>query len=177
MFKIGDSVVHPRRGAGIVTAIKQLRRHGDCREYYQISLAGRNLTSLILPVLDAERVGLRPAIRPSELARLWSVLSAYPGSLPDDPGDRRQLLEERLHSGDSRKIAEAVRDVDWWRQRGNNLGRRGRRTARMCMQFLASEVAVSQGIDVEDAEAQIRARLNTAPAPEEPRRTGRDLPG
>jgi CarD family transcriptional regulator len=177
MFEVGDSVVHPRRGAGIVTEIKQLRRHGDCQECYQISLAGRNRTSLILPVLDAERVGLRPAMRQSELARLWSVLSAHPGPLPDDPGDRRQLLEDRLHSGDSRQIAEAVRDVAWWRQRGNSLGRRGRRMARMCTEFLASEVAVAQGTNVEDAEAQIRARLNTAPALEVPRHTRRDLLG
>ena len=38
MFEIGDAVVHPTRGAGVVTGFKELQRRGTSERYYKIKL-------------------------------------------------------------------------------------------------------------------------------------------
>ena len=39
MFKQGDLVFHPRRGAGIISGIQQLNVAGGSEPYYNVNLA------------------------------------------------------------------------------------------------------------------------------------------
>jgi hypothetical protein len=66
-FKVGDAVVHPLRGAGVVTAVEERELRGDSDEYYSIEMMGVPTTKLIVPTDAAEEVGLRRAISRSRL--------------------------------------------------------------------------------------------------------------
>jgi RNA polymerase-interacting CarD/CdnL/TRCF family regulator len=77
-FEIGDAVVHPIRGAGIVTDIAKLKRHEGSRAYYKIKLLNHVRTHLLLPVRDTLAQGLRRAIRHTRLDRVWRVLRSTP---------------------------------------------------------------------------------------------------
>jgi RNA polymerase-interacting CarD/CdnL/TRCF family regulator len=158
-FKIGDAVVHPIRGAGVVTDIEELRRDGGDKEYYKIELLSHVHTNLMIPVKDAAARGLRRAIRQSKLNRVWRVLRDTPDKLPADHRERQALLERRLASGDLMQVAEAVRDLAWRQHKNNGLTATGRRLYRQGIHLLAGEVAAAEGTDLTDGEAQVRNQL------------------
>jgi len=165
MFEVGDVVVHPIRGAGVVTDIKELQRRGNNRQYYKIRLLSHARTSLMIPVKGASARGLRRAIKESRLNRVWHVLCSNPKKLPADYEARYELLEHKLRSGDLFQVAEAMRDLTWRRQEENGLTWGERQVYRRGIKLLAGEIAAAQGTGVLDAEAEVRVRLWSGPSP------------
>ncbi|MFQ6101704.1 MAG: CarD family transcriptional regulator [Anaerolineae bacterium] len=159
MFKTGDAIVHPVRGAGVVVCIEERQWHGSRARYYRIKLLGQPSTSLMVPVKIAETMGLRRAIPQSKLRQVWRVLRADPNTLPTEHSKRYQVVEERLHAGDIFQVAEAVRDMAWRKQRGGGLTTRGKQMYEEGVKLLAGEVAATQGVALADAEIEIRERL------------------
>jgi CarD family transcriptional regulator len=159
MFKAGDAIVHPVRGAGVVVCIEERQWHGSSSLYYRINLLGQSGTSLMVPIDAAETIGLRRAVSPSQLRQVWRVLRADARTLPADHKARYALLYDKLHAGDVFQVAEAVRDMAWRRKRVGNLTTQGKRIYEEGMRILVGEIAAAQGIDLADAEAQVRAKL------------------
>lgn len=160
MFKVGDAIVHPVRGAGVVVCVEERQWRGDSAPYYRIKLLGHPGTSLMIPVRVAETVGLRLAIASSELKRVWRVLRADPNTLPTEHNERYQVVDERLHIGDVFQVAGVVRDMAWRKQREGKLTTRGKQMYEEGIKLLAGEVAAAQDVALIDAEIQIRDRLS-----------------
>jgi CarD family transcriptional regulator len=162
-FDVGDTVVHPGYGAGVVTEIKKLGLLTDeAKRYYAIELLSQPGTTIMVPVRDTDKVGLREPISHAQLSRVWRILRKAPGELPSDHNKRYALIKEKLHGGDVVEIAEAMRDLAWRREEKRHLTTRGKRLFDRGMAFLASEVAGVQGTDLESAHAEISDRLATS---------------
>jgi CarD family transcriptional regulator len=159
MFKAGDAIVHPLRGAGVVERVEERHWRGSNDLYYRITLLGQPGTKLMVPTAAAEELGLRHAIPRSKLNKVWRVLRALPNKLPGDHKARYKLLEGKLHTGDVFQVAEVVRDMAWRQQRKGRLNTVGKRRYDEGIKMLAGEIAASQGVELSNAEAQIRARL------------------
>lgn len=159
MFKVGDAVVHPVRGAGVVKDIEELRLDGSKKRYYEIELLGQTRTNMMVPVKGAGTMGWRHAVEQSRLKGVWRVLRGDPKILPTDHDGRYELLRQKLRSGDLFQVAEAVRDMAWWRQRKGSLTTRGKRIYKKGIELLAGEIAVAKGIDLTDATTQVKIRL------------------
>jgi CarD family transcriptional regulator len=158
-FQVGDAVVHPIHGAGVVTDIEELKRREGSTKYYKIKLLGPVHTSLRIPVQVAKERGLRHAIRQSRLGQVWRVLCAAPKKLPANYKERYQVVESSLRTGKILRIAEAVRDMAWRRKREGKLNTRGKRMYERGVKLLAGEIAAAQGTGLADAEVQVRTRL------------------
>lgn len=165
MFKAGDAIIHPFRGAGLVVCIEERRHRGSSDLYYRIDLLGQPGTSLMIPVKAADSMGLRRAIPQSRLNRVWRVLHATPRTLPVDHKKRYQFLKDKLHTGDTIQVAEAVRDMAWRQEQEGRLTTVGKRMYEEGMMLLAGEIAAVQGIDLADAKVQIMARLRESLSP------------
>lgn len=165
MFRLGDGVMHPARGAGVVVAIEERQFQGCGTPYYMIELMDPPNTNLMIPVSRAGEAGLRCTILPSKLDLVWGVLSDDPRTLPDDHKERNKSLEELLRAGDILQTAQVVRDVSWrWKQRGK-LTESSKRVYEKGILLLAGELAAAQGIALEKAEAQVHARVNGSQSP------------
>jgi len=159
MFKEGDAVIHPIRGAGVVQCVEERQWRGAEALYYRIDLLSQPGSNLMVPVGSAKGLGLRRAIPSSQLKKVWRVLSTDPNALPTEHKERYQVLEDKLHGGDVLKVAEAVRDMAWRRHHEGRLTTRGKRMYDEGMTLLAGEIAATKGIDMADAEAQVVERL------------------
>lgn len=159
MFEKGDAVVHPTRGVGVVVDIEEREWRGSRSRYYRIELVGQEPSlSLMLPVEEADELGLRRAISESEMEKVWHVLHSDPQKLPSNHKTRHSLLRDKLHAGDVFQVVEVLRDLTR-RRREDHLTTRGKRIFKEGMMFLSGEIATAQGIDVVEAESQIRAEL------------------
>jgi len=165
MFEAGDAIIHPVRGAGVVVRVEERRWRESDDLYYRIELLGQPGTTLMIPTGVAETMGLRRTIPQSELKKVWRALSAAPETLPADHKERYKLLEDKLHAGDVFQVAEAVRDMAWRQQREGHLTTIGKKRYEEGMKILAGEIAAVQGIDLDDAEAQVRAKLRESLPP------------
>jgi CarD family transcriptional regulator len=159
MFKAGDAIVHPIRGAGVVERVEERQWRGSNAMYYRINLLSEPGTKLMVPTGAAEALGLRRAIPRSKLNEVWHVLLATPIKLPIDHKERYQLLDDKLHTGDVFQVAEVVRDMAWRRQRKGHLTITGKKKHEEAIRILAGEIAAVQDGDMDDAEAQIQAKL------------------
>jgi len=169
IFKIGDAVVHPFRGAGVVIGLEELQQQGAVISYYRIKLLDHAQTHLLIPVKDAESIGLRHVTPAAQLPEIWQVLGETPQALPTQRKLRYKLLRDKLRTGNILQIAASVRDIAWWEWQEEGLSAEEKRLYRKNLLFLASELAAVQHIPLADAEVEIRARLNEAlPLPENP---------
>jgi len=159
MFEAGDAIVHPVRGAGVVTEVIERKRDGEKREYYRIELMSHPETTVMIPSGATKELGLRRAISQSKIKKLWHILLDDPEKLPGEHKERYAVLQEKLSTGNAFQIAEAVRDMAWRRSRKGRLNTRGKRLYDEGIRFLAGEIAAVIGSDCEEAEWQIRDKL------------------
>jgi CarD family transcriptional regulator len=160
-FQVGETVIHPNYGAGVITEIKERSSLGVGKRYYSIELLGDPGTTVMVPLGKEEKVGLRPPISRSRVSRMWRILRAEPQVLPSEHEKRYAVIEDKLRDGDVFQIAEAVRDLAWRREEKRDLTRAGNKLYETGLGFLVSELAVVQDTDVDTAEAQIAERLET----------------
>jgi len=165
VFKTGDAVFHPVRGAGVVTGIQDRKWDGEKRRYYTIELLGHPGTRVMVPESTAKKIGLRHAMSQANLKKVWHVLRGDPHKLPKDHKDRYAVIEEKLHTGDTFEVAEAVRDMAWRRKRVGKWTTRGKRIYEQAVMLLAGEIAAVQEIEVKEAEGQVHAKLQERLAP------------
>jgi CarD family transcriptional regulator len=161
-FQVGETVIHPHYGAGVITEIQERHSLGPTRRYYSIRLLKDSQTTVMVALGKEESVGLRQPISKARLGRLWRILRGEPEALPDEHKERYAVLQDKLQEGDAFQIAEVVRDLAWRREQKRSLTKVGKRLFETGLGFLASELAGVQGSDVDTAEAQIAERLEAS---------------
>ena len=158
MFEIGDKVVHPTHGAGLVTGIRKEDLLDQYHRYYIIDLAVDHRT-LMIPVSKAEEIGLRSVSQGATLSQAWRTLGASAETLSDDYKKRQERIQEKLKTGDTIKIAEVIRDLSALK-REDHLTSFDTRLLDRAQQFLACEVALVEEMQVSEAERMISETLD-----------------
>ena len=157
MFQVGDKIVHPMHGAGVIDSIVTKKVNGVVRDYYILKLPVGGMLVMI-PTSNSEEIGVRPVVDKDEADRLIA-------SMPDIEVDMTQNWNRcyrenmmRIKSGDLLEVAKVVkglmlRDVD----RGLSTGER--KMLHSAKQILISELVLSQNTSYEDVEARINTAL------------------
>jgi CarD family transcriptional regulator len=158
MFDIGDKVVHPTHGAGLVKGIKEQDLLEQFHRYYVIDLAVDDRT-LMIPVSNAEEIGLRSISQKPVLSQVWHTLDATAETLSDDYKKRQKRIQEKLKTGNAIKVAEVIRDLSALK-REDHLTSFDTKLLERAQQFLASEVALVEGVQVGKAEQMISETLD-----------------
>ena len=106
MFQIGDKVVHPMHGAGIIDSIVDERINGKTQAYYVFRMPVNGLV-LKIPTANSNAVGLR-AVVDADYAD--QVIDALSGLQIDVNSQRGLSTGERkmLHSAKQIFISEIV---------------------------------------------------------------------
>ncbi|MDH4136648.1 MAG: hypothetical protein OEW09_08045 [Anaerolineae bacterium] len=159
MFDIGDKVVHPAHGAGLVTGIKKQDLLEQYHRYYVIDLTVDDRT-LMIPVSKAEEIGLRSISQGAALSQVWHILGVAAKTLPDDHKRRQERIQEKLKTGDAIKVAEVIRDLSALK-REDHLTSFDTKLLEKAQQFLACEVALVEGVQVSEAERMISETLDS----------------
>ncbi|MEG0824994.1 MAG: CarD family transcriptional regulator [Oscillospiraceae bacterium] len=157
MFQIGDKIVHPMHGAGVVDAIIQKKVSGVTRDYYILKLPVGGMLVMI-PTDNTEEIGMRHIV---DKERADEVIAAIPGIEVDMTQNWNRRYREnmlRLKSGDLIEVARVVkglvlRDTD----RGLSTGER--KMLHSAKQILISELVLSQNSTYEEVDARINGAL------------------
>lgn len=153
MFEVGDKVVHPAHGAGVVAGIEEKTLVDEFSHYYVIQLAATEM-KLMIPIRTAEEIGLRPVARPAQVEAIYATLQSEPRDLINDFKKRQAILTEQLKSGDILDVVEVVRDL-YWRNEDSPLSPTESRQLEGAKQQLASELSLAEDVDVEESLARL----------------------
>ena len=153
MFQIGDKVVHPMHGAGIVDSIVQKKVNGVMREYYVLKLPVRAMVVMV-PTENFEEIGVRPIVDREQADRVLAAIPDIQVEMTQNWNRRYRENMERIKSGDLFEVARVVkglmlRDV----QKGLSTGER--KMLHSAKQILISEIVMCQSSSYEDVEACI----------------------
>lgn len=157
MFQIGDKIVHPMHGAGIVESIVTQKVNGVLRDYYTMKLPVRSMVVMI-PVANCTEIGVRPVVG-SEIAE--QVLLAFPSlevTMTQNWNRRYRENMDRLKSGDLFEVAKVVKGL-MLRDRGQGLSNGERKMLHSAKEILISEIVLSRSCPYEDVEASINSAL------------------
>jgi CarD family transcriptional regulator len=101
-FEIGDKVIYPNHGLGIIERIETKTIMGTTCGFYQLRMA--NETTVFVPVDNVDGVGLRRAITDVEVERLFTLLG-------DGNIDSHQNWKGRFKDNSDRMRTGSIYDV------------------------------------------------------------------
>lgn len=110
MFVIGEKVVYPVHGAGVIEGIEQQEVLGENRNYYVLKLYVGEMRVLV-PVDGVERIGMRPVCDADKLSEVRTILHDDPSPWEDNWNRRYRLNMDKIKSGDICQLAEVVRNL------------------------------------------------------------------
>ncbi len=144
MFKVGDRVVYPMHGAGLVESIEDRQILGEQRSYYIVRIKHGNM-QVMVPVSGAEAVGLRYIVCPSDLDSVYGVLGADSTPMDENWNRRNRENMDKLKTGDLSKVAEVIRNLTRV-DRVKKLSTGEKKLLNNARMILSSEIAMVLGI-------------------------------
>ena len=153
MFQIGDKVVHPMHGAGIVDSIVQKKVNGVMREYYVLKLPVRAMVVMV-PTENCEEIGVRPIVDREQADRVLAAIPDIQVEMTQNWNRRYRENMERLKSGDLFEVARVVKGL-MLRDVEKGLSTGARKMLHSAKQILISEIVMCQSSSYEDVEACI----------------------
>jgi len=145
MFNIGDKVVYPMHGAGIIESIDERMVLGEIRKYYILRIAHGNM-QVMVPVDGSEQAGLRAIAEPGALDIVLEVLKSESTPMDENWNRRNRDNMERLKTGDIREVAGVVRNLTRV-DRIKKLSTGEKKLLSNAKQILSSELAFARGVD------------------------------
>ncbi len=156
MFSIGDRVVYPMHGAGVIEAIEEREILGQRKQYYIMKMPIGDM-KVMIPVDGVDGVGLRQVIPQDDLSRVLEVLAGERTKMSANWNRRYRANAEKLKSGNIFEVAEVVRNLTL-REKEKGLSTGERKMLENARQILISEVVLASNI----AEAEAHSLLDQA---------------
>ena len=156
MFQIGDKIVHPMHGAGVIDSIVSKKVNGVVRDYYILKLPVGGMLVMI-PTEHTEEIGVRPVVDRDEADRLIAAMPDIEVDMTQNWNRRYRENMLRIKSGDLMEVARVVKGL-MLRDENRGLSTGERKMLHSAKQILISELVLSQAASYEDVEK----RINTA---------------
>jgi CarD family transcriptional regulator len=109
-FQIGDKVIYPNHGLGIIERIEEKTILGTTCGFYSLRIAS-NETMVLVPVGNADSVGLRRAIGDTEVDRLFRILGDGKIDSQQNWKGRFKDNSEKMRSGSIYDVADVLKSL------------------------------------------------------------------
>ncbi|MDI6709784.1 MAG: CarD family transcriptional regulator [Thermoanaerobacterales bacterium] len=149
MFKIGDKVVYPMHGAGVIEAIEEKEILGERHQYYVLRLPIGNM-KVMVPTSSGEGIGLRQVIGMEEVQEVFGILKSNSTQMPGNWNRRYRANLEKIKSGNIYEVAEVVRNLAR-REREKGLSSGEKRMLDSARQILISELVLATELEEDKA--------------------------
>ena len=152
-FEVGDNVVYPSQGAGVVEEMTTREVLGETQQYLKIVFV-RGDMEVLVPLRKGQDVGLRHTVGRDEIFQVYEALAKADLSLPTQWPPRYRAEQDILAGGSAYDLARLIgvlskRDIE------KGLAATEREVLESAKSMLSSELAVVQELSLEDASHQL----------------------
>ena len=150
MFQIGDRIVYPMHGAGIIEDVEIKEILGERRKYFIIRMPIGDM-KVMVPVSNVDDVGVRYIIDKEEIEGVMDILKGRRSTMPQNWNRRYRMNMDRIKTGDIEEIAAVVRNLSILDdEKGLSTGER--KMLGNARQMLLSELVLASGKDMPEVE-------------------------
>lgn len=157
MFQIGDKVVHPMHGAGVIDSIVKEKINGQIQAYYVFRMPVNGLV-LKIPTASSDIIGLRPVMDRANAEQVFAALGALEIDAVANWNKRYRENLERLKSGDLYEVAKVIKCL-MIREAQRGLSTGERKMLHSAKQIFISEMVLAQGGSYQDIEGRMEAGM------------------
>lgn len=156
VFHIGDKVVYPNHGVGIIEQISSRTMGATVEKFYLLKIAASSL-KVMVPFANVNNVGMRPVVRNGEVEKIVDYLSSGECINAADWKDRFRENSDRMRTGSLTDVAAVLKSLLILGQ-GKSLSFREKKMLERARYLLVSEIAISRNC----AESLIEEALTKA---------------
>ena len=157
MFNIGDKVVYPMHGAGIIEGIEEKDVLGEKQNYYIIKMPGE--VKVMVPTAKAADVGVRDIIDSNATSNVFKVLETNATEIEMNWNKRYRDNMEKMKSGDIYEVADVVRSLSF-KQKEKGLSTGEKKMLLNAKQILVSELTLAENSKKEDIEEMVNSKID-----------------
>jgi CarD family transcriptional regulator len=170
-FKLGDKVVYPNHGVGVIEQISYGYMNGKSEKYYMLRIVSSGL-KVMVPQTNIDSVGLRAVIRSTQAGAVFSYLEKGRSASHHDWKHRFKENSERMRTGSLMEVAAVLKGLVAL-SRTKPLSFREKKMLERAKYLLISELATVRNTSEEIVETNLvralaKARLQMPESFEQP---------
>lgn len=159
MFSIGDKVVYPMHGAGIIEAIEEKEILGERKRYYVMKMPIGDM-KVMIPINNVDCIGIRDVIDRNDADKVFKVLELRCDEQSANWNKRYRENMSRIKSGNIFEVAGVVKSLVL-RERTKGLSTGERKMLNSAKQILISELVLAKNMNPAEVEDLINTRITT----------------
>lgn len=144
LFQIGDNIIYPMHGAGIIKAIEEKEISGEKQQYYVIKMLIGNM-QVMIPTGNILRLNIRPVIDITAVKHLLHIFQHGESDRLLPWKQRFKLNTDKIKTGQIQDCAEVVRDL-MRMKKDKALNMSEKTMLNNAHEFLMSELKLIKGI-------------------------------
>lgn len=159
MYNIGDKIVYPMHGAGVVDSIEEKDILGEKQAYYILKMPGN--VKVMIPTAKAEEVGVREIIDKGAAEKVFNVLESNETEMSMNWNKRYRDNMDKMKSGDIYEVADVVRNLSF-KQKEKGLSTGEKKMLGNAKQILISELVLTEHSSQEEIEEIVENKINSS---------------
>ena len=159
MYNVGDKVVYPMHGAGVIDSIEEKEVLGEKQSYYILKMPGE--VKVMVPISTAEQHGIRNIIDKMEAEKVFNVLEQDETEMEKNWNKRYRDNMDKMKSGDIYEIADVVRNLSF-KQKEKGLSTGEKKMLHNAKQILVSELVLAEHASQDEVEELVDNKINTS---------------
>ncbi len=155
MYQIGDKIVHPMHGAGVIESIVEEKISGTLIPFYVFKMPISGLT-LKIPTTNSEMIGIRSVSTADAIEAVIDKIPSLSIDMTANWNHRYRENMERIKSGNLLDVAGVIKAL-MHRDNERGLSNGERKMLHSAKQILISEIVLAESVEYPAAEARVNA--------------------
>jgi len=157
-FHIGDKVVYPNHGVGIIEQISSRSIGATIEKFYLLNIKSSSL-KVMVPCHNVDSVGIRRVVRNGEVQKILDFLGIEDGVSTADWKDRFKENSDRMRTGSLFEVAGVLKGLIALHQ-AKPLSFREKKMLERARYLLVSEIAMSRNCEENKIEELLSLALS-----------------
>ncbi len=157
-YNIGDKIVYPVHGAGVIESIENREIMGEKKEYYIMKMPIGDM-QVMIPVANALEIGIRDVIDKDEADNVIAKFKEYSTEMDSNWNKRSRENTVKIKSGNIYEVAQVVKSL-MFRDKTRGLSTGERKMLNSAKQIMVSELVMAKSVNQSDIENIINEIVN-----------------
>lgn len=158
MYNVGDKIVYPMHGAGVIESIEEREILGQRQNYYVVKMPIGDM-KVMIPTHNVNGIGIRQIVGNIEADKVFMILGEH--NLCSNSNWNKRYRENmiKIKSGNIYEVADVVKSL-MLREKEKGLSTGERKMLNSAKQILVSELVLAKNLKPLEIEDMIISNLN-----------------
>jgi len=157
MYNVGDKIVYPMHGAGVIESIEEKEILGHKQNYYVVKMPVGDM-KVMIPTQHVGDIGIRQVISTNDADKVFNILGDQSVNVNSNWNKRYRENMSKIKSGNIFEVADVVKSL-MLREREKGLSTGERKMLNSAKQILVSELVLAKNMKPYEIESIINDYL------------------